>query len=575
MILKKAMAELNVSKKSITALFGNMQNRLFMIPEYQRPYQWTTEHCDILWEDIKYFSENSTDKEYFLGTLVYAKNGENLDVIDGQQRLTSFFLLLRSLYFKLENMNSNNSDEQDAINGLKNQIAPCIWNTDEFSGKVTDKKKIHIQSLVATSSDNQTLHSILETGIADPEAKDTYSKNYLFFQKKNNEYAMDHPLQWKNLCLNILRKCILLPIECEDLDMALTIFSTLNDRGLPLTDSDIFKAQIYSLETTDRKTFTENWKNLTNITEQGLCTIDDMFRYYSHILRANAGDKSKEIGLRKFYAQDNYIRLKNTSLMDDILDLAYFWREVNTGITHDQEDKKTYTISNQARKYLQCLGFYPNEFWKYAVTTYFHKNKINPDFKLGLEQLLKQLTAFLFAKFIEFPTVNKIKDDIYSACITIAQGQPVQFNFTIHDENDFKTLLSQYNSSKLTRSLLLLDAYLTQNQNELITTILDIEHIFPKKWQDTNYNGWSRVDADEFLEKLGNKVICEKKLNIQAGNGYFGIKKSRYAQSKIQAVLDLSTLLQNDWVKDDIEQREIAIQNRLISFFKEHLSIKN
>ena len=59
------MAELNVSKKSITALLGNMQNRLFVIPEYQRPYQWTTEHCDILWEDIKYFSENSKEREYF------------------------------------------------------------------------------------------------------------------------------------------------------------------------------------------------------------------------------------------------------------------------------------------------------------------------------------------------------------------------------------------------------------------------------------------------------------------------------------------------------------------------------
>lgn len=339
------------------------------------------------------------------------------------------------MYFKLENINSNNSDEQDAIDGLKNQISPCIWDTDEFSGKVTDKKKIHIKSLVATSSDNQILHSILETGIADPEAKDSYSKNYLFFQEKNNEYAMKHPLQWKNLCLSILRRCILLPIECEDLDMALTIFSTLNDRGLPLTDSDIFKAQIYSLETTDRKTFTEDWKNLTNITEQSFCTIDDMFRYYSHILRANVGDKSKEIGLRKFYAQDNYVRLKNTSLIDDILDLAYFWREINTGTPHDQEDKKTYIISNQARKYLQCLGFYPNEFWKYAVSTYFHKNKAKPEFELGFEQLLKQLTAFLFAKFIEFPTVNKIKDDIYSACIQISLENPIKFEYKINPIN--------------------------------------------------------------------------------------------------------------------------------------------
>ena len=77
-----------------------------------------------------------------------------------------------------------------------------------------------------------------------------------------------------------------------------------------------------------------------------------MFRYYSHILRANSGDKSKEIGLRKFYAQDNYERLKSKSIMDDILELAYFWREVNTSIPHEQEEKRTYTISDQARKYL-------------------------------------------------------------------------------------------------------------------------------------------------------------------------------------------------------------------------------
>lgn len=123
--------------------------------------------------------------------------------------------------------------------------------------------------------------------------------------------------------------------------------------------------------------------------------------------------------------------------------------------------------------------------------------------------------------------------------------------------------------------MLLLDAYLHPDQKDLIEPIFDIEHIFPKKWQDTSYNGWSKDDADEFLEKLGNKVVCEKKLNIQAGNGYFGLKKIRYAQSKIQAILDLSALAQNDWMKQDIEQREIAIQNRLISFFKEYLPIES
>ena len=56
----------------------------------------------------------------------------------------------------------------------------------------------------------------------------------------------------------------------------------------------------------------------------------------------------------------------------------------------------------------------------------------------------------------------------------------------------------------------------------------DIEHIFPKKWQDTNYNGWTKIDADLYLDRFGNKTVFEKKLNIQAGNGYFGVKKQKY-----------------------------------------------
>lgn len=60
-------------------------------------------------------------------------------------------------------------------------------------------------------------------------------------------------MQWKELCVTILQKCIILPIECDAQDTALTIFSTLNDRGMPLADSDIFKAQIYRNCTTEEK----------------------------------------------------------------------------------------------------------------------------------------------------------------------------------------------------------------------------------------------------------------------------------------------------------------------------------
>lgn len=563
------MAELHVSKKSISKLLSEMQNRKFIIPDFQRPYKWNVEKCETLWNDIEDFTvtDAKIGSDYFLGTIVsYINDDKNQEIIDGQQRITSFFLLLRAFFRKLEVM-----VEDDDVAGLKNQLAPCIWDINPISQKISDKTKIHIESLVATEEDNVTFHKILETGLSSDLATDNYSVNYRFFKKQCDEYAETNPMQWKQLCITILQKCIILPIECDTPETALTIFSTLNDRGLPLADSDIFKAQIYrNLETEDnRKEFTNTWKELTQICKHAKISIDDIFRYYSHVLRARNNDKSKEVGLRKFYAEDKYNRLKDEKLIIEIMALADFWRYININIT--PEDEVNYVISKEARKYLHCLTCYPNEFWKYATSVFFLKNQDSETFDIDFCKMLQKLIAFLFAKFIDIPSVNAIKDDIYTSCISLQNQNQFQFKITLNEE-----LLNQqidgHSSSRLSRALLLLDAYLNSKQTDLIPETFDIEHIFPKKWQDTNYNGWNIDDAVLYLDRFGNKIVFEKKLNIQAGNGYFGVKKQKYSLSKIACVLDLSKYHKNDWVKDDIELRETNFKSNLIGFFKEQLN---
>ncbi len=99
-------------------------------------------------------------------------------------------------------------------------------------------------------------------------------------------------------------------------------------RSLPLADLlNIFKTQIYkNLKTeTERKKFTDKWKHLTETCKEANMNIDDIFRYYTHILRAKANDKSKEMGLRKFYAQDSYARLKSQECITEIINLSNFW----------------------------------------------------------------------------------------------------------------------------------------------------------------------------------------------------------------------------------------------------------
>ena len=92
------MAELNVSRKNISQVLKDTlkegKRKIFVIPEYQRPYSWDIEMCDILWNDVKdFYAEHINDnEEYFLGSLVSCIGDEGIAIIDGQQRLTSLFL---------------------------------------------------------------------------------------------------------------------------------------------------------------------------------------------------------------------------------------------------------------------------------------------------------------------------------------------------------------------------------------------------------------------------------------------------------------------------------------------------
>ncbi|MBD2320041.1 DUF262 domain-containing protein [Phormidium tenue] len=568
------MAELNVTKKSIISLFSEMQGTKFIIPDYQRPYKWDLEKCEILWQDLTgFFEERKGSEEYYLGTVVTCKNDESgkieIEVIDGQQRITSLLLLLRAFYSKLE----NSAIVDDNIAGLKNQIAPCIWDVNPISGRVTDTSLIHIESRVATESDNEVFHEILRTGKSAPNANDLYSKNYNYFFSMCEEYAMRNPIHWQAFCVSILRNCIILPIDCEKLDTALTIFSTLNDRGMPLSDSDIFKAQIYRTKTTaqEKSEFTNSWRELTETVDDAGISLDALFRNYSHVIRGRNGDRTKEIGLRKFYAgNDNkFKKLKQPDLMRELQELAEFWLAVKKGNLKFQERE---FISHQSFKYLHCLNHYPNEYWKYVTSAYFLKNKNSDSFYANFSEYLATLISFLFSEFVLKPTVNAIKEPCFQFCIDIFEGKPLTITSSISSE--FSTTLSQTSNYKIARAMILLHAYLNPNQRDIIDSNFEIEHIFPRVWQETNYNGWNHKDAKVYLERYGNKVAIGKKINIQAGNGYFGKKKKIYEGSSIADVKDLTKHQSADWVKTDIEARERLFLESIVGFFYTNLNKK-
>jgi uncharacterized protein with ParB-like and HNH nuclease domain len=573
------MAELVVNKKSIFELldFSKIQADKFIIPEYQRPYAWEKEKCETFWNDI---CDNSTtdEQEYFFGTIVTYKDESNIFIIDGQQRITSFFLLLRAFYYKFENLG-----DKSKVARLYNEIGSCIWDTDKRSGDVKDKTKFHIQSLVATEDEKDVFSRILETGQCNREAKDNYSINYSFFLDKCEKTYAAGAKEWEDLCLFFLHNCIILPIECNKQEIALTIFDTLNNRGLPLADSDIFKAKIYKTYKSEeeKKEFANTWKEMTETCKAANITIDDMFRCYMHVKRARKGDNSKEVGMRKFYdSNKNY--LIEPDLVEEIKKLTIFWFYANKQEVFPDAKEDGFSFSVETKKWLHCLSWYPNEYWKFPASVFFLKYKNDENFDNKFCILLKKLITMLFTRFIIQPTVNAIRDDIFKYYISIEK----ETNFDIKTGFNKSELQRKFDEEifgapRIERALILLDAYITSGQNDLITSDFHIEHILPQNWKKNYYSEWkTQEEANPYIEKLGNKVALEFKVNISAGDKYFAKKKEIYRNkelsknttgTKIKAVQNLIDLKQDDWGKSDILNRHNEFVERIMSFFENQL----
>ncbi len=186
---------INVSKQSIRDLLSGGTAGKFLIPEYQRPYAWTADQVDTLLDDLMEYTDSiedpdNPDSEYFLGSIVTYRNGKEREVIDGQQRLTTLFLLLRALYKKLENMD----DPQGRDKNLMQMITPLLWVTPTLTG-VPSRDQPLIYSQAISEEGSKTLGVILETGSIPPGADDNYAKNYNLIVKRLDEFSQEKPLR--------------------------------------------------------------------------------------------------------------------------------------------------------------------------------------------------------------------------------------------------------------------------------------------------------------------------------------------------------------------------------------------
>lgn len=575
------MSKLNVDQTTIKDLFQSPKSE-FLIPDYQRPYAWGENECQTLWDDIFDFAiPNNNAKafvpgsEYFLGPIVTFNNNGKMEVIDGQQRLTTLMLFLRAFLGKFSKM-----QDEESISTKKN-IEQCIYKTDEFGRP--DFNSLKIYSEVATDNDKEEFMKILCTGESSKGNKCAYAQNYRFFQERIAEFIGEFPTYAAYLPTRIMSNCILLPIEAESQDTALKIFSTLNDRGKPLSDADIFKAKFYKYysDLGQKNEFISRWKTLEERCSRIFhplsgTPMDEIFSRYMYFIRAKSGNKNSTTeALRKFYEKDDYSVLKNPNTLNDLEELSIFWEDISN---QDSE-----VFSNIILKDLFILNYAPNSMWTYFISVYFMQNK---DKNGALEEaafhrFLVKATAFIWAYAIMNPGVNALRIPVYAEMINIIESKPVTFDKFKFSPKMLKSAIENYeftNNRPITKSMLVWWAY-QQNGQELLSieTTFEIEHIYARKRQENEKS----LSNPRNLESLGNKAILEKKINIRASEYRF-IDKAKYyegfenAKGEYKDGTKVAELMHLAKEKSDFTEQDIIARfNLIVDNFIAYLDINN
>ena len=580
------MALLSVEQKSIFKIWTDAK-RGYLIPDYQRPYAWGEDECLTLWDDIVAFvypdnnADNFNDEydQYFLGSIVTFKTTSQSDderdkweVIDGQQRLTTLMLLLRAFYTKCDPEDNNKN-----IITIRSNIEKCLWKTNAF-GNEPDMSVPKLISKVVTDDDLKEFQDIMRDGTVSPKAKSRYAINYCFFKSKIDSFLDKHNNDFPLLVNRILNNCIMLPIEADTMDTALRIFSTLNDRGRPLADADIFKAKFYqyfSSKGTDAKNdFINRWSNLSDTCDKIFgkskdSPLDEIFARYMHYERSKNYDKYKGSttdGLRKFYV-DNAEYLFNESTFASLIELAEFW-------THVYNLDDGYFKNPEVRKNLFILNYAPNNMWTYFLSVYYMAKRQNG--KLDEDQFntfLRKSIAFIWAYSFTTPGSNALRTPLYPEMRNLVEGKELSFKGFLQDKNDLKNKLENYyfsNNRMLTKTMLAWWTFQNEAQDPLsLTTSFHIEHIYAKERYNKDVLDQGLDYNEELIESIGNKSLLEQGINCRASDYRFDDKGRIYRgqggkkATQIKELLDIAS--KSDFNIEDIDERK---KNIIKSFLK-------
>ncbi|GAA7238441.1 DUF262 domain-containing protein [Helicobacter pylori] len=248
----------------------------YQIPIYQRPYQWTEENCEKLLDDLFFNYEDDRESDYFCGSLVLVKSDPNsktetYDIVDGQQRLSTFILLAKVL-----------ADLYNDCLDYKNLEKNLERLQESWKDRHTERKRLSFNTIGSNAEDDFAYaleHFNDSQASKNKNNKNNYLKNAICLK----DYLMKKEIKNINSFIEWLYSNVkFITIICPNIDKALRIFNVLNARGLPLNATDIFKGELLKelAKEEDQKKLVSRWNALSQKCSDNDLTMETLFSWY-------------------------------------------------------------------------------------------------------------------------------------------------------------------------------------------------------------------------------------------------------------------------------------------------------
>ncbi|NHA97285.1 DUF262 domain-containing protein [Helicobacter pylori] len=545
----------------------------YQIPIYQRPYQWTEENCEKLLDDLFFNYENDRESDYFCGSLVLVKSDPNsktatYDIVDGQQRLSTFILLAKVL--------------ADLYNGLDPEYLEYLQAS--WKDRYTERKRLSFNT-IGSNAEYDFQDALEHFNDSQASKNKIIENNYLknaiclknYLEKKEIK-NINNFIDW--LYCNV----VFVTITCPDADKALRIFNVLNARGLPLNATDIFKGELLKelAKEEDQKKLVSRWNALSQKCLDNGFDMETLFSQYLVYLESKTSREKMEKMLVTWFKNLNKVPLEYLKGVEDFYN-AYV--EVL-----EMPDRYAHLLSYKDDDYLRVilcaslLHRYSDqdiEALKELLVKFYYQDWVAGQTKSTRSQtccnIINALKEKKSVRYIASIVVKKYLDD---------KNITQRFKENLQDSNLYTKFYFDGKSAKknswLKPILILVEYFMSDDdcpKRIQMDKKLHVEHILPQNPDPSRQwvKDFSEEERELYTHSLANLTLLGGNKNSQASNLDFKDKQKIYMGEEIKLnkkkpfkvmtcyKMTIDVAQYTEWTPTSLEKRKEELIKRIES----------